>query len=69
MTLLPSLALLVLASSHLVQTGKKERESREEGATMFHNKLQPSKVAKEWRNIPFNMLTRGYVKMQKELVL
>ena len=34
------------------QTGKKVSDWREEGATMFHNKLQPSKVAKEWHNIP-----------------
>ena len=31
---------------------KRERESRVEGATMCHNKLQHSKVTKEWRNIP-----------------
>ena len=31
---------------------ERERESQEKGATMCHNKLQPSKVTKEWRNIP-----------------
>ena len=31
---------------------QKKRERREERATMCHNKLLPSKVAKEWRNIP-----------------
>ena len=46
--LLPSLNLRVLASSHLVQTAKKKERGRmEEGTTMCHNKLQPSKVTKE----------------------
>ena len=38
---MPSLTSLVLASSHLVQTGKRERERerREEGATMCHNNI------------------------------
>ena len=35
-------------------------------ATMCHNKLQPSKVAKEWRNIPLlHMNQEKVVKYEK----
>ena len=40
---------------------ERERERREEGATMCHNKLLPSKVAKLWRNIAF--LKKKFYKM------
>ena len=51
----------MLASSHLVQTGKKERERREEGVTMCHNKLLPSKASKGWRKIPFSHFLSHFV--------
>ena len=41
----------------LTKSGELKREKQKKkgggGAAMYHNKLQPSKVAKEWRNIPF----------------
>ena len=33
---------------------ERERERRAEGATIFYNILQPSKVTNEWRNIPLS---------------
>ena len=55
-----------------MRKNKKERQKEglegEGGATMCRNILLPSKVAKEWRNIPFNVYKINFFELKPNTV-